>query len=171
MVMISTTVLSFFAVFNIVSGTAFSLAKMDRMRCQVDAGFDVFGNPLNQVQIQVKIDGLDMLDVWVVNPTHFSGFPAVSPMHTNVPSIGGTVSVDWDSAPAPDPITGLIPDGVLIIADDFVANGDKIVAHAKCVTTREEIASMEAGCAWKASAQFRQQTKPTATESAKNATP
>jgi len=37
------------------SSSAFAVAEMDRIRCQVDINVDALGNQIQQVQIQVKI--------------------------------------------------------------------------------------------------------------------
>lgn len=151
------------SIFTSISNSAYAVAVMDRGRCQVDIGIarDAVGNLINQVQIQVKIDGPDTLNVWLVNPRT----SALSSKHLNLPSIANTVTADWDSSPDPDPITGEIPAGVMLIDQDFVADGDIVVAHAS-YNTGEEIPTMSIGCDVKVSSQFRQDTKPTDAEKA-----
>jgi len=164
----------FVAIFLVVAfgaSDAFALATFSRMRCQIDV--DAFGNEVPKVQIQVKLEGPDTLDVWLTTDTP-SG-TVFSPVHLSVPSEGGSVTVDWDTFPDAD--GSLVAPGgvVLTIPGDFVVDGGIIAAHARYVggdldgqLVAEDPNSDTTGingsnlavCATKTSAQFKQQTKP-----------
>jgi len=154
--------LAILVVMTVGSSSAFAQAlppldpslEVFRIRCQIDADVDPLTGliePKVQIQVKARADLLDGLEVglWVENVTTVS----LPPNPVNAVFELGSASADWDTFPDPGDLTP-----VTLVAGDFVADGEFILARAQVTSTGQTVTDV-AQCVDKTSAQFKQQTK------------
>jgi len=118
------------------------------VRCKIDLRADALGNPINHVQIQVKARSSDPAEL-PVSLTVTNDRTGATATDWERPFIDGSATGEWDSSPDPGVATTLI-------GSSFVLPGENITASIGV----PGVGTKRATCKLKASAMFRQDTKP-----------